>query len=75
MRTVLFVSLLGFLISVDCHTVHPTSAVPRSSTNQAAGLQTNPGNDFQGVKTTTDIAKLTFVNKRCRLWAADGDIV
>ena len=30
--------------------------------------------DFQGVKTIADIAKFESVNKRCRMWAADGDI-
>ena len=30
--------------------------------------------DFHGVKTVADIANLSWVNKRCRVWAADGDI-
>jgi hypothetical protein len=36
--------------------------------------QTDPATDFKGVKTTADIAKFSFVNKRGRMWAADGDI-
>jgi hypothetical protein len=74
LRPVLYVSLIGSLISPACRSVDPTSAVQRSSANQSAGQQTNPENDFRGVKTNADIAKLSWVNKRCRLWAADVDI-
>lgn len=30
--------------------------------------------ELVSIKSVADIAKLSFVNKRCRLWAADGDI-
>jgi hypothetical protein len=39
--------------------------------HQAAEAQSR---EFQSVKTIADISKLSFVNKRCRLWAPDGDI-
>jgi hypothetical protein len=51
-----------------------TSAAQREATNQSAARQTSPATEFEGVKTTADIAKFSFVNKRCRVWAADGDI-
>ena len=73
-RRTIFASLTSLLILVACQSVHPTSAVPSGPTNRATAQQTNPGVDFQGVKTTADIAKLAFVNKRCRLRAADGDM-
>jgi hypothetical protein len=36
--------------------------------------QTRSADDSHGIKTIADIAKLSWVDKRCRLWAADGDI-
>lgn len=30
--------------------------------------------DFHGIRTTADIARLSFVSKRCRQWAANGEI-
>lgn len=76
MRLIPAVPLFGLLVCYGCgsQTTQPRSTVQREATHQAAGAQTNPGNDFQGVKTIADIAKLSFVNKRCRLWGADGDI-
>jgi hypothetical protein len=66
-------SLIGLLASLGRQSAHLTSALQREATNQVAG-RPDPGNDFEGMKTIADIAKLSFVNKRCRLWAAGGNI-
>jgi hypothetical protein len=47
-----------------------SAPLPRQSDEQ----RSIPGRDFQSVKTIADIAKLSFVNERCRLWGPDGDI-
>jgi hypothetical protein len=67
--------LTGVLLMVGCDSSSRTpAAVQRKAANQASPRQTNPASDFEGVKTTADIAKFSFVNKRGRVWAADGDI-
>lgn len=67
--------LIGyFLMLLACLSVRPTSTSQGPSNNESRPRQSQPNSDFQSVKTTADIAKLGWVNKRCRLWSADGDI-
>jgi hypothetical protein len=74
MRSGPCIFLAVVLVSVACRSVHPTGGEQQASNRPVAGKQTRHADDFQGVKTIADIAKLSWVNKRCRLWAADGDI-
>jgi hypothetical protein len=75
MRRALCISVFGCLLaSFGCQLVRPTSTPRKPSNNEGLAAQSQPDGDFQGVKTAADIAKLAWVNKRCRLWAADGDI-
>jgi hypothetical protein len=70
MRTAPSVLLIGCLvISLSLQ----TGSAQKSASKGVA----RPGptsTDFQGVKTLADIANFASVNKRCRLWGADGDI-
>ena len=74
MRLERCVALIGFLTSLACQSVQPTSTARKASVNDGPAKQSQPMGDFRGVKTISDIANLAWVNKRCRLWAADGDI-
>jgi hypothetical protein len=74
MRMARFVSLIGFLISLACQSAHQVGTSEKPSVSAGLAPQSQPASDFQGVKTIADIAKFAWVNKRCRLWAADGDI-
>ncbi len=46
----------------------------QTGTPEAAAQKSSNLADFHGIKTVPDIAKLSFVHKNCRQWAADGDI-
>ncbi len=48
--------------------------VSHETATQKAAAKTSSLADFHGVQTMADIAKLSFVHKSCRKWAADGDI-
>jgi hypothetical protein len=66
---------LGFGAFGICAAVKQTTAT--SSAPLASQDTQKPaisGNEFQSIRTIADIAKLSFVNKRCRLWGPDGDI-
>jgi len=74
MRPILCVSLASFLISLACQSAHPTSAV-QASTSQAVGrgVKVTADNwDDQNHGSSSNIAKLSWVNKRCRMWTEDG---
>ena len=64
-----------------CQPVHPTNATKASADRatqapkeSVKGQQTGSSDDFHGVKTMADIAKLSWVDKRCRVWGEDHDI-
>jgi hypothetical protein len=72
MRTARRVALFGFLMCAACQERSTSTAKdPSASQDQR---ENSPSSDFQGIKTIADIAKLAWVDKRCRQWAADGDI-
>jgi hypothetical protein len=74
MRPALCVSLASFVISLACHSAHPTSPV-QASTNQTAGrtVKVTADNwDDENHGSISNIAKLSWVNKRCRMWAEGG---
>ena|ERR1700730_13450328 len=76
MRPALCISLASFLISLACQPAHPTSVVQQASTNQAVGRGAKVTADNWDDEThgsNSNIAKLSYVNKRCRMWA-NGDI-
>jgi hypothetical protein len=76
MRPALCVSLASFLISLACQSAHPTSAVQQAPTTQAVGRggkATADNWDDETHGSVSNIAKLSYVNKRCRGWAL-GDI-
>ena len=74
MRAGACVALISVLCSTACQSSRPTGTPEKVSPIQTSEQQALRGSDFQGVKTNADIAKLSWVNKRCRLWAADGEI-
>jgi hypothetical protein len=76
MRPALCVSLASVLVSLACQPARPTGAVQQASINQAgrrAAKVTADNWDDDSHGLTSNIAKLSWVNKRCRVWA-DGEI-
>jgi hypothetical protein len=74
MRPALSVPLATFLISLACQSTHPTSAV-QTSINQAVGrgVKATADNwDDENHGSSSNIAKLSWVNKRRRMWTEDG---
>jgi hypothetical protein len=63
MRMAMCVSLLAFLLCGACHERPTTTALNPLSSEDLSKL---PTRDF--------LAKLSWVDKRCRQWGADGDI-
>jgi hypothetical protein len=55
------------LIAAGCQSALPPTP-PKSSIDEGGE------NEFPVIKSAQDIAKLAFVDKQCRVWAADGDI-
>jgi hypothetical protein len=67
-------TLLGFLALHSCRSVPPPSAAHKGAVSDDSFVAGQLRDGFHGVKTIADIGKLEWVNKRCRQWAADGDI-
>jgi hypothetical protein len=65
---------LTFLLCLACQPAHPTDTSKQVSKEPITTPQPRSGDDFRGMKTTADIAQFSWVNKRCRTWAPDGDI-
>lgn len=55
---------------MECQSAQPVRPKPSSMDGHPASNATDP----QGLKSVQEIAKFAWVNKRCRQWAADGDI-
>jgi hypothetical protein len=71
------VSLAIVLIALASQSARSTGAAPQASTNQGGrrGVKVTADNWDDGKHgSISNIAKLSFVNKRCRAWGADGDI-
>jgi hypothetical protein len=63
--------LLGIFLAVAaCESCR----IERSPNSEAVKPKSQVSSEYRVIKTNADIAQLTFVNKRCRLWGADGDI-
>jgi len=67
-------SLFLGALSIWTTVKQPTAASSAPLVSQDAQKQAISGNGFQSIRTIDDIAKLSFVNKRCRLYGPDGDI-
>ena len=75
MRPALFLSLASVLISLACQSAHPTIAVQQASANQPVGrgVKVTADNwDDENHGSSSNIAKLSWVDKRCRMWTEDG---
>jgi len=62
------------LISLACQSAHPTSAVQQASANQAVGrgVKVTADNwDDENHGSSSNVAKLSWVDKRCRMWTED----
>ena len=74
MRPALWLSLASVLISLACQSAHPTSAVQQASANQAVGrgVKVTADNwDDENHGSSSNVAKLSWVDKRCRMWTED----
>jgi hypothetical protein len=75
MRPALCVPVASFLFSLACQSAHRTGGV-QASPNQAVGQAakvTADNWDDENHGSVHNIAKLSWVNKRCRMWA-NGEI-
>ena len=75
MRPTMSVSLASFLILLAGQSAHPTSAAQQASTHQAVGHRvkaTADNWDDENHGSSSNIAKLSWVNKRCRMWTEGG---
>jgi hypothetical protein len=66
-----FVFLAAVFISIGCQSAHPVPANTSLIEDRPAKAGAS---EPQGLKSVQEIAKFAWVNKRCRQWAADGDI-
>lgn len=70
MRTTKFLSILIVFSFFACQPSIQESAKPTVDERHAPPT----ANVTQGLSSVSDFAKFSWVNKRCRQWAADGDI-
>lgn len=73
MRPAPCLSLVGVLVSLACQSAHPT--VQQASTNQAVGrgVKVTADNwDDENHGSSSNIAKLSWVDKGCRMWTEGG---
>ena len=70
MKRALILVLGSFIVLVAGYSLRPTSIVAKPPIIGGSRPQSQPNADFK----LPDLAKFEWVDKRCRMWAPDGDI-